>query len=432
MIAILLFLVFAALMLLGVPVAASLGLAGLVSIAADNFDSRWFGLLAAGQNALAGIQKFPLLALPMFVLVGVIFEKSGVAARIITFATACLGRGPGMLPTVAVLVAVIMGGISGSAVAGAAAVGGVMVAPMLKAGYPAPFSASVIGAATATEILVPPSIALIVYSISVPGASVPAMFAAGILPGILAGVALIVPAIWLSRRHGFGQMEASLDRPPFWASLRDASWGLATPVLILGGMRVGLFTPTEAAVVAVIFGLFIGLVIYRTLRLSDLPELFREAAETSAVIMIVIALASIFAYAVTTLGIADPLVNGIVALDLGSTGTLILIMAMLLMIGIVLDGVSIFLIFLPLIVPLMQVFDWNPVWVGILITMAIAIGTFTPPMAVNLLVTSRIAGISVEKTVPWVGWLVVSFTIALLVVLFVPDLATWLPEYFRY
>lgn len=432
MIAALLFVLFGALMLLGVPVAASLGLAGLVSIAADNMDSRWFGLVAGAQNALAGISKFPLLALPMFVLVGVIFEKSGVAARIVTFATACLGRGPGMLPTVAILVSIVMGGISGSAVAGAAAVGGVMILPMLRAGYPGAFSASVIGAATATEILVPPSIALIVYSISVPGASVPAMFAAGILPGILAGVSLMIPAIWLSRRNGFGAGEASLERPPFWPSLREASWGLATPVLILGGMRQGLFTPTEAAVIAVAFGLFIGLVVYRTLRLRDLPNLFREAAETSAVIMVVISLASIFAYAVTTLGIADPVVDAIVALDLGSLGTMILIMTMLLLIGVVLDGVSIFLIFLPLMVPLMRIFGWDPVWFGILITMAIAIGTFTPPMAVNLLVTSRIAGVSVEKTIPWVGWFVLSFALALLAVILFPGLATWLPAQFHY
>mgnify|MGYP000915420378 CR=1 FL=1 len=432
MIAALLFVLFGALMLLGVPVAASLGLAGLVSIAADNMDSRWFGLVAGAQNALAGISKFPLLALPMFVLVGVIFEKSGVAARIVTFATACLGRGPGMLPTVAILVSIVMGGISGSAVAGAAAVGGVMILPMLRAGYPGAFSASVIGAAAATEILVPPSIALIVYSISVPGASVPAMFAAGILPGILAGVSLMIPAIWLSRRNGFGAGEASLERPPFWPSLREASWGLATPVLILGGMRLGLFTPTEAAVIAVAFGLFIGLLVYRTLRLRDLPNLFREAAETSAVIMVVISLASIFAYAVTTLGIADPVVDAIVALDLGSLGTMILIMTMLLLIGVVLDGVSIFLIFLPLMVPLMRIFGWDPVWFGILITMAIAIGTFTPPMAVNLLVTSRIAGVSVEKTIPWVGWFVLSFALALLAVILFPGLATWLPAQFHY
>lgn len=223
-----------------------------------------------------------------------------------------------------------------------------------------------------------------------------------------------------------------LDRPPFWSSLREASWGLATPIVILGGMRAGIFTPTEAAVVAVILGLFIGLVVYRTIAMRDLPGLFSDAAETSAVIMIVIALASIFAYSVTTIGMAEPIVQAITDLGWGRIATLLAVMAMLLLIGVVLDGVSIFLIFLPLMVPLMQIFDWDPVWFGILITMAISIGTFTPPMAVNLLVTSRIAGISVEETVPWVGWLVTSFAVAALLVVFVPGLATWLPQYFQY
>ena len=141
----------------------------------------------------------------------------------------------------------------------AAAVGGVMIAAMSRAGYPGSFSASVVGAAAATDILIPPSVAFIIYSVLVPGASVPALFAAGMIPGILAGVALIVPAVWMSRRHRMGALESSMPRPPFWRSLREASWGLAAPVVILGGMRAGWFTPTEAAVVAVFYGLFAGI-----------------------------------------------------------------------------------------------------------------------------------------------------------------------------
>ncbi len=166
---------------------------------------------------------------------------------------------------VAVLVAMMMGGISGSGPATAAAVGAVMILAMSRAGYPAPFSASVVGAAAATDILIPPSIAFVVYSVLVPGASVPALFAAGMFPGILAGLALIVPAVWLSRRRGYGQLERDLPRPPFWASLARSSWGLAAPVLILGGMRVGWFTPTEAAAVAAVYGLFVGMVVHRTI-----------------------------------------------------------------------------------------------------------------------------------------------------------------------
>ena len=432
MIATLLFVVFIVLMFLGVPIGVALGVGGAIAIALANSDAMMWGTLAAPQNFHAGIAKYPLLALPMFVLVGSIFDRSGVARRMVDFAIACTGRAPGMLPLVAILVAMVMGGISGSGPANAAAVGGVMIAAMARAGYPAAFSASIVGGAAATDVLIPPSIAFIVYSVMVPGASVPALFAAGMFPGILAGLALIIPAIWLSRRHGLGHAERDLPRPPFWASLREASWGLAAPVLILGGMRLGWFTPTEAAVVAVVYGLFVGMVIHRSIGLRDLWDIFREAAEVSAVIMLVLGLAAIFAYSVATLGLADPLVNAIRDSGLGSTGVLVLLAILMLIVGMFLDGVSIFLIFLPLFIPLMRLFNWDPVWFGVLMTMLIAIGQFTPPMAVNLLVACRLAGVRIEQTVPWVGWLVGFFLAAAGLVAAVPDIALWLPRALGY
>ena len=432
MIATLLFAGFVVMMLAGVPLGAAMGLIGAACIALANADAQWFGLLAVPQNFYAGLGKYPLLAIPMFVLVGSIFDRSGVAARIVNFAIAIVGRGPGMLPLVAIAVAMFMGGISGSGPATAAGVGGVMIAAMARAGYPPAFSAAVVGAAAATDILIPPSIAFIVYSVLVPGASVPALFAAGMLPGVMVGLALMLPTLWLARRHGMGQLEANLPRPPFWRSLRESIWGLAAPVLILGGMRAGWFTPTEAAVVAVFYGLFVGMVIHRTIRLRDLFEILRESGELSAVILVVVALAGIFAYSLSTLGVIDPVTRSIVNAGLGEQGVLTLIVVLLVAAGMVLDGISIFLIFVPLLWPLVQHYHWDPVWFGVLLTLLVALGQFTPPMAVNLMVSCRIAKVGMDETVRWVLWLVAAMLLVIVCVIIWPQLAMWLPGQLGY
>jgi len=429
MIAALLFGTFALLMLIGVPVAVALGISGTLAVVLTNPDTHWFGLMTVPQSVYAGLAKYPLLAIPMFVLVGSIFDRSGVASRLVNFAVAVVGRGPGMLPLVAIAVAMFLGGISGSGPACAAAVGAVMIGAMKRAGYPGSYAATVVGAGAATDILIPPSIAFIVYSVLVPQASVPALFAAGLIPGALVGMALMIPAVWLARRHNMGAAERELPRPPFWRSFREAIWGLTAPVIILGGMRMGYFTPTEAAVVAVFYGLFVGMVVHRTIQIGDLFLLLRESAELSAVIMLVVSLAGIFAWALSTMSIIDPIAQGIMNLGIGEYGVMALIILLLTVVGMFLDGISIFLIFVPLLMPLMSAYGWDPVWFGVLLTIMVALGQFTPPLAVNLMVSCRIALVPIESTLRWVTWMLVGvFTVLVLIITF-PQLALWLPRH---
>ena len=427
MIALGLFGAFFLLLVSGVPIAVALGLAGSAAIAAANL-----GVLAVPTNVYAGIAKYPLLTIPMFVFAGTIFDRSGVAQKLVRFATAIIGQGRASLAVIAVVVAMMMGGISGSGPAIAAAVAGVMAPSMIKAGYPRSFTAGVIAAAAATDILIPPSVALIISSVLVPSAPATAMFAAGIVPGTLAGLALILPTWWLSWRHGFGGARQDQPRPPFWASFKDAFLGLLAKVVILGGLRFGLFTPTEAAVIAVAYGLFLGIVIYRTLSLRDVYAMMVEAAEISAVILSVVALASVFGWAMSTLSIIDPLTTALTGLGLNQYVVMAILIVLLIVIGTFLDGVSTFIILLPLLLPVAQHYHWNLVWFGVILTLKIAIGQFTPPMAVNLMVTCRVTGATIESTVPWVLWLILTMLLTLILVIAFPELSLWLPRHYGF
>ncbi len=411
-------------MLAGVPITAAMGLSGTLVIGLAHL-----GIMAVPTNVYAGIAKYPLLAIPMFVLAGAIFDKAGVAERLLRFAESVVGHGRGALAVITILVAMIIGGISGSGPACTAAVGGVMLSAMLRAFFPAGFAASVTAAAGSTDILIPPSVAFIVYSVLVPSATVPALFVGGVLPGLLACGMLIIPALFLSIHYNFGGDSGDTPRPPFRRSFKDAAWALAAPVLILGGLRTGWFTPTEAAVMAVVFGLFVGFCIYRTLNLRALHQILVSSAETSAVILVVVGLASVFAWASSTLGIVDPIAKGLVKMGGGSAiGVMFLLMAFLVVVGMFLDGISIFLIFCPLFVPIAQGFNWDSVWFGVLMTYNIALGQFTPPMAVNLMVSCRLSGASMEETIRWDIWFLLFMFLGLVLMVFFPPIVLWLPQ----
>ncbi|MBY5943500.1 TRAP transporter large permease [Halomonas sp. DP5N14-9] len=419
---------FLVLLIAGVPVAFSLGLSGAVGIVTGLSPAM---LATLGTNTYNSVAKYPLIAIPLFILTGLIFERAGVAARLVRFAQALIGPRHGGLAVVAVVVCMIMGGMSGSGPADAAAVAMVMLPSMTRAGYPRPFSATLIASSASTAILIPPSVALILYSIVVPGVDLRALFAAGLFPGVLAGASLLIPALWLSRRFGW-EDPAEMERPPIGKSFREALPALFAPVIILGGLRSGLFTPTEAAVVAVAYGILVGLVLTRELSLKDLWGLMGEAAVVSGVVMLIIALAGIFAWSGTMLGTFRHLAEWVIGLSDNGTLLLLLIMLAVLAAGMLLDAISIYLIMMPILIPVMQHFGWNPVWFGILLAMNIAIGQFTPPVAVNLMVTTEVAKVRLEQTVGWAMVFVAAMASALALVVIFPEIALWLPRVLGY
>lgn len=420
--------IFVGLMVIGTPIAVALGLGGAVGVYLG-LDLAALGMI--GPNTYAAVAKYPLIAIPLFILTGAVFERSGVAAHLVQFAQSLIGPRPGGLALVAILVCMIMGGMSGSGPADAAAVATVMLPSMVKAGYPKPFTASVIAASASTAILIPPSIAMIVYSVIIPGMDLRALFAAGLIPGLLLGVAVAVPTLLLSRKHGFGSGDTQ-KRPPFWPSFRLALPGLMAPVIILGGLRSGLFTPTETAVVAVFYGLFVGTVIYRTMGWRDIYNVLAESARISGVLMIILSLAGLFAWAGSTMGAFSATAELLLSISDNQWIILLLVMIVMLLAGMVLDGVSIYLITLPLLVPIVDTFGWSYTWFGVVMAINIAMGQFTPPVAVNLMVTARIAGIPLESTFRWVGWLLLGMAVALGLILVFPEIALWLPRILGY
>jgi len=423
---VILFVLFVGLLAAGVPLAITLGLAGTaVVVSAD------LGLSSVPMNVYNSISKYPLLAIPMFVLAGIIFERAGIAASMVRFASSVVGPRRGGLAATAILVAMILGGISGSGPAASSAVGAVMIPQLLKARYPRGFAAAIVAAGGSTDILIPPSIAFVIYSMLVPAASVPALFAAGMVPGVLAGIALIFGSIWLARHHNIGD-EAEAERPPFWKSLREAIWALMAPVIILGSLRTGVVTPTEAAVLAVVYGFVIGAVVYKSLSWRTIYEVLVEACEISAVILTILALASVFALASNALGTFEHMAKAMVSSISSEVLMLLAINVILLVAGMFIDGISIFFVFLPLFIPIMQHFQWDPVWFGVLMTLNIAIGQFHPPVGLNLVVTCKFAETSMESTTYWAFALVLCMVAVLALCTFVPSVVLWLPRTLGY
>jgi C4-dicarboxylate transporter DctM subunit len=380
---------FFGLLLLRVPIGIALGLAAVLIIHLGHL-----GLQVVSFNFQAGIAKFPLLAIPFFILAGVVMDKAGIAERIIRLVLALVGRYRVGAALAAVLVGMFWGAVSGSGPATVAALGPILYPLMVRQGYSPGFAAALLAAAAELSIIIPPSIALIIYA-TVAGTSVAQQFLAGILPGALLGLLLMGGAYLVVRARGWGQPE-KVDRP-LGALLREASWGLLTPVIILGGIYGGVFTPTEAAAVGVFWGLFVGLFVYKTLSLGSLYRLLVEAGVSSAVVMLIVAWAGIFAWTADATGLVDSVRKAFLDLASNPWQLMALLNLLWLVLGALLDAVSIYYLTLPALIPVMAHLGWDPVWMGVVMTVNLAIGQITPPVAVNLFVSARISGLPIER-----------------------------------
>ncbi len=423
---ILLFLIFFVLLLLGTPIAIAIAVPSFLVIwAAD------LGTAVIAPNFFAGIAKFPLLAIPLFILAGFILERCGISQRIIHFANLLVGRRRGGLAIVAIGVCVFFGGVSGSGPADSAAIGAILIPAMYAQGYSRGYSAALIAAAGSTAIIVPPSIALIIYG-AITNTSVPALFAAGAIPGFIAGISLLIPAIWIARKRGYGSEQEGEEeqQTSLWQAFKEAFWGLLAPIIILGGLYGGLFTPTEAAVVAVFYSLLLGFVIYRTLSLKAGYQILVDASETSAVVMLIVAFAGLFSWAGSTVGILDDLANMLMGVSTNEWVVLFFINLLIFVGGLLIDAISIFYIFLPIFMPIIEHFGWDPVWFGVVMTLNLAVGQFTPPVAVNLYVTTQLANIRLEKTFKAVWPMVLAMLVALFIVILFPSLSLFIPQFF--
>jgi C4-dicarboxylate transporter DctM subunit len=417
-----LFVMLLAFMAIGVPVAVSLGLSSLLTIMVFGHDS----LASLSLKLFETSEQFTLLAIPFFLLSGAFMTTGGVAKRMIAFANACIGHLRGGLAMASVMACMLFAAVSGSSPATVVAVGSIVIAGMVKAGYTQSFAAGVVCNAGTLGILIPPSIVMVVYGAATE-TSVGRLFMAGVVPGIVLGlmlmVAIYVRARWLQLPK---QPRASLREVALAG--RQSLWGLMLLVIILGGIYGGVFTPTEAAAVAAVYAFFIAVFVYGDIGMRDVPRVLVDAGRVTVMLMFIVANALLFAHVLTTERIPQTIAEQIVGMGLQSWQFLIVVNVLLLIAGAFMEPTGIILILAPILFPIASRLGIDPVHLGIIMVVNLEIGMVTPPVGLNLFVTSGITGMSVMGVVraalPWLMVLLVF----LVIVTYVPQLALWLPN----
>jgi C4-dicarboxylate transporter DctM subunit len=414
--------IFVFLIVIGTPIGLSLATAAIGAIL--NFD---LGTAMISRNFEANISKFPLVAIPFFILAGVLMEKSKIVDGISKFVILVVGKATGGLAIAAVITCIFWGAISGSGPATAAALGLVFIPTMIKQGYNKYFSATTIAAGAGLSIIIPPSIAFIVYG-NLTDVSVGALFLAGVIPGIIVGCFLIFMVYITSKKKNFRGLSERGSLKEIGKAFIQSLWALLAPVIILGSIYAGIATPTESAIMGVFYALFVGLFVYKTVTVEVLLSALSDTVVGSAVVMFVVAMAGIFSWAASTLGVIDAAAQLVQNLTTNPLVFILLVNVIMLIAGMFLDAISITYVFMPIILPVILKLQIDPLYFGVVMVIALAIGQITPPVAVNLYVTSNIIKSNInDEMVKYAIPMVAIAILALLIITLFPQLSLWLP-----
>jgi C4-dicarboxylate transporter DctM subunit len=406
---------------LTVSVAVSIGLAALVGIQVSNVN-----MLIAVKEMFSSINKFPLAAIPFFILAGNLMETGGISRRLVEFAKSIVGGVQGGLPMTCVLTCMIFAAVSGSSVATTFAIGAILIPALIKHGYPTNWAAALQATSAELGVIIPPSIPMILYGVAAE-VSIGELFIAGLGPGLLIGGALML-FVWLwCKRKGWGHDDGE-GRLSFGRATLQAGWALLMPVIILGGIYGGIFTPTEASAVAVFYALLVGMAIYGEIRVADLYPIFKKSVISSSVIMFIIANAGLFAYLITRAGVPEAI--GLWLKDVLQSPAIFLlgVNAALFIIGMFIETSAAIIVLAPILAPVAQFFGVDPVHFGIVMVVNLALGMITPPFGVNLFAACTVARVSLDRIVTQLIPFVLVVLACLMVITYMPQIALFLRD----
>ncbi|HLS60128.1 MAG TPA: TRAP transporter large permease [Virgibacillus sp.] len=411
--------------LIGVPIAIVLGFSSLVTLEIKDMP-----LVTLAQKTFEGMDSFTLLAIPFFILAGTVMTTGGISRRLMDFANALVGWIRGGLGAVAILTSMLFATMSGSSSATTAAIGPTLIPAMEKKGYPKNIAAATCGTSGELGSIIPPSIAMIVFGATA-NVSIGSLFLAGIVPGLLIGLSLILTIVIIARVKKFDSVQTTTVKEwssNVWRTFKDAFFALLMPVIILGGIYSGWFTPTEAAAIAAVYGIVVSMFVYKEINLRDLFKLLSKSAVSSAIILLIVSFAAIFGYVLTIEQIPHQLGELIASVTDSPIIFLLLVNILLLIVGMFLESYAAIIILVPILFPIATSFGIDPIHFGMVVVVNIALGMITPPLAVNLYLVCQIADLRIEQIIRPVAIFFSVLIVDLLIITYIPFLSTWLPS----